>query len=68
MTKTLLVAALAAFLLTPAAVTSHAAGYAGADVYAAGAGGTSKCDSITDPVKKQQCMKSQSQRDGQLKK
>jgi len=60
MTKTLLIAALAAFLLTPAAVTTHAAGYGGAQI-AAGAGGASKCDSITDPVKKQECMKSESQ-------
>ena len=61
MTKTFLIAALAAFLLTPAAAATHAAGIAGTGIVAASAGGASKCDSITDPVKKQECMKSESQ-------
>ena len=61
MTKTFLVAALAAFLLMPAAAATHAAGYAGTSIVAAGPAGASKCDSIADPVKKQECMKSESQ-------
>ena len=61
MTKTFLVAALTAFLLAPAALPAHA-GYTGPTQIA---GETSKCDSITDPVKKQECMKQEQGKGGQ---
>ena len=65
MTKMFLTAALAAVLLAPVAATTHAASIAGPNVYAAGERGQSKCESITDPVKKQECLKQESMRDGQ---
>jgi len=63
MTKTILTTALAAMLIAPLGLATavHATGTsnvqtARSDVH----GQPSKCDNITDPVKKQQCIKQES--------
>ncbi len=64
MTRTILTAALAAFLVGAFGATAHAGAAPPKPPAAAEQRGQSKCDSITDPVKKQECMKQESERQG----
>jgi hypothetical protein len=59
MTKLILTAALAAFLVTPLAMTAHA-GSSDPAPSGSSSNRAAACNSITDPVKKAQCLKSSS--------
>lgn len=60
MKKVILTAALAAILIGPVAITANAAGDPSGDPSGGSGSGMAACNSITDPVKKQQCLKEQS--------
>ena len=59
MTKLILTAALAAILVSPLAITANAQSSGAAPSGSSGSGAAA-CNAITDPVKKEQCLKSSS--------
>ena len=63
MTKLILTAALAAILATPLAAHAQSSGAAPSGSSGSGA---AACNAITDPVKKEQCLKSSSGSSGQM--